>query len=108
MRPLRQVRPAPPHPFGPVSRQLRVSDEVADWLALQGGSLSSAAERTLLWAMEAIDGTEESDEPDEPLHENGQYGQAPRAGDRPRAVARTSAGAAQRARWFGTAARPRY
>lgn len=47
----------------PVSRQVRISDDVADRLAEQGGSLSAAAERTLVWALDVIDGIDDDPEP---------------------------------------------
>lgn len=43
------------------SRQVRISDDLAEWLSGQGGSLSAAAERVLVWAREATEGAE--DEP---------------------------------------------
>lgn len=68
-------------------KQVRISDEIADWLAGQGGSLSAAAERTLAWARDAIDSIEEDPQAvDEPVDtgirnpEFRQNGQA-RAGD---------------------------
>lgn len=45
-----------------MSRQVRISNENADWLEQQGGSLSAAADRTLEWARAAIEGAEEMEE----------------------------------------------
>lgn len=81
-------------------RQVRISDELADRLSLQGGSLSAAAERTLSWALDTIDA---ADDDPEPARESAQDGHAPRAGNR--GGTRTSSQSARNARYFGAAAR---
>lgn len=80
-----------------MARQVRLDDEICDWLAGQGGSLSAAATRTLWWAREAIEAAEEVDaslsESAQNGSRNGQYDQAARAG---KPTVRTSAGATRR------------
>lgn len=75
-----------------MTRQLRVSDDIADWLSsLDAGSLSGSAMRVLVWAREAIEAAE--------MDQSEAVGAVgPRAGERParRAAVRTSASASRR------------
>lgn len=46
-------------------KQVRIDDDIADWLAAQGGSVSAAANRTLAWAMDVIEAGTYDDATDE-------------------------------------------
>lgn len=71
-----------------MARQVRIDDDIADWLAGQGGSVSAAANRTLAWARDVIEQQEEYEEEPEPVSvtvppappQSGHNGQQPRAG----------------------------
>jgi hypothetical protein len=96
-------------------KQVRIDDDIADWLSGQGGSISAAANRTLAWARDAIEAMEDDEivepEParvpagpvDGPVDEVGQNGHAPRAGK-----ASTSSGRGRRARFSPIIRRPGY
>lgn len=95
-----------------MTKQVRISDENAEWLGLQGGSLSAAADRTLGWAREAMEAIEAVDDEHADLDEHAEpvdsYPPAP-AGDRPatrRGTVRTSSRAASAARFAAAARRP--
>lgn len=89
-----------------MSRQVRISDDNADWLEQQGGSLSAAADRTLAWARDAIEGAEEMEEeaereaPPVPPN-NGLNDHPPRAG-----ATRTSSRSARRVSFSPIIRRP--